>query len=197
MTLKTLTRKLGLLAVLGLTSAAALAQQTKTVDFGQTTVQLSSTFTNALQSLQVSLGTVSPTHVYFGTASFPVTGGALDLDTAAGNILHSGGLTLEAGGIEVSLQSFIIDTTGSKPVLTGLVAVNNKLLGRLPLFNLALPPGVTLPLQLQGGFILQLDNVGVTLSPQAAAALNAVYSIKAFKAGLDIGTANVFAIVTP
>jgi len=41
-----------------------------------------------------------------------------------------------------------------------------------------------------------LSGVGVTLDPGAAAALNGVYSITAFAGGLDIGTAEVVAIVT-
>jgi hypothetical protein len=196
MSFTSLARKTGILAALCLMSVAAFAQQTKTVDFGQTSVALSSTLTSALQSLNVSLGTVSPTHVFGGTATFPVTGGAIDLDTALANILHSGGLTLEAGNTQVRLQSFNIDTTGATPVLTGLVVVNNQLVGRLPLFNLTLPSGITLPLQLEAGFILQLKGVGVTLTPQAAAALNKVFSVKAFTGGLDIGTASVFAIVS-
>lgn len=192
---KLLVKRAGLSALLCLMSVAAFAQKTKTVGFGQTTVKLSSTFTSALKSLDVTLGVVAPTGVYDGAALFPITGGAIDLDTALGNIVHSGGLTLEAGGTQVRLQNFIIDTTGSAPVITGLVVIDNQLVGRVPLFDLALPSGVKLPLGLEAGFILQLNGVGVTLSADAAAALNKVYSVSAFAAGLDIGTADVFAIV--
>lgn len=149
-----------------------------------------------MTSLGVTAGTVAPTRILDGSATFPVTGGAIDLDTAAGNTLHSGGLTLEAGGTEVRLQSFIIDTTGASPVITGLVVVNNKLVGRLTLFDLQLPAGFTLPLKPERGIFLRLEGVGVTLEAQAAAALNSVYSVTAFQGGLDIGTASVFATVT-
>jgi hypothetical protein len=196
MNLKSLTTKAALLTAVLLLGTTAFAQQTKTVDWGLTTVKLSSTFTDALTELSVTPGTVQPTRLINGTVSFPVTGGAIDLDTAAGNILHSGGLTLTAGGIEVRLQSFIIDTTGKSPVITGLVIVSNKLVGRLPLFDLALPSGLTLPLKTEGGIILPLKGVGVTLDAGAAAALNNVYSVSAFAGGLDIGTADVVAIVT-
>ncbi len=173
---------------------SALAQQTVTVNSGTTGVKLSSTFTSALSSLKVSVGTVAPTRIDDGEALFPVTGGAIDLNTAAGNILHSGGLTLTAGGIQTKLQSFIIDTTGTQPVITGLVVVNGKLVGRLPLFNLTLPSGFSLPLKTQWS-TLYLSGVGVTLSAQAASALNNVYSVSAFSEGLNIGKAEVFAFV--
>jgi hypothetical protein len=176
------------------TSTTSFAQKTETVNFGITTVKLSSTFTNALADLKVTPGTVAPTNLRNGVVDFPITGGAIDLDTAEGNILHSGGLTLEANGIQVRLQSFIIDTTGSTPVITGLVVARNKLVGRLPLFDLAVPSGIT-PLHPRYGVVLELTGIPVSLDPTAASALNTVYSIHAFAGGLSIGTASVDAIL--
>ena len=170
-------------------STNAAAQKTETIEGGRTTVALASSFVSALGSLGVTPGTVSPTRLSDGSVNFPVTGGAIDLDTAASQIVHSGGLTLTAGQTKVTLQSFIIDTT-SAPVLTGLVSVNGKLLGRLPLFDLALPNGITLPLKPRDGQ-LTVKNVGVTLNSAAAGALNSVFHVSAFKGGFGIGTAKV------
>lgn len=175
-----------------LSATGALAQNTVTIAGGVTTVTLAGSFVSALGSLDVTPGTVYPTLLQDGKVGFPVTGGAIDLDTALGQILHSGGLTLTAGKTEVTLQSFIIDTTGSKPVITGLVSVNGTLqsFGRVPLFDLALPSGLTLPLDPKYGE-LGLEGVGVTLDAAAAGALNSVFDVTAFTAGFDIGTANV------
>jgi hypothetical protein len=167
------------------------AQQTKTLFTGRTSVKLSSTFTSALTDLNVSVGRVFPTEVENGSVGFPITGGAIDLDTASGNILHSGGLTLKAGDVKVALQSFIIDTT-AKPVITGLVVVNGKLVGRLPLFDLTLPAGFSLPLHLKENRLV-LKSVGVTLDATAAGALNGVFNVNAFTPGFPIGTAQVVA----
>ena len=176
------------LAMLVSTSHAS-AQKTETIESGRTTVALASGFVSALDSLGVTPGTVSPTRLRYGTVNFPVTGGAIDLDSAASQILHSGGLTLTAGQTDVTLQSFIIDTTGT-PVITGLVSVNGRLLGRLPLFDLALPSGITLPLKPHDGQII-LKGVGVTLDSTAAGALNSVFHVSAFKGGFGVGTAKV------
>jgi len=167
----------------------ASAQKTETIESGRTTVALASGFVSALGSLGVTPGTVSPTRLHHGTVNFPVTGGAIDLDSAASQILHSGGLTLTAGQTDVTLQSFIIDTTGT-PLITGLVSVNGKLLGRLPLFDLALPSGITLPLKPYDGQII-LKGVGVSLDSTAAGALNSVFHVSAFKGGFGVGTAKV------
>jgi hypothetical protein len=167
----------------------ASAQNTETIDGGRTTVTLASDFVSALGILGVTPGTVGPTELYNGRVNFPVTGGAIDLDTAVSQILHSGGLTLTAGQTKVTLQSFIIDTTGA-PVITGLVSVNGKLLGRLPIFDLALPGGITLPLDPHHGRII-IRGVGVTLDSTAAGALNSVFNVSAFQGGFGIGTAKV------
>ena len=175
-------------------ATVAIAQNTRTIHSGRTSVKLSSTLTTALTDLNVKVGDIDPTEIEESTATFPITGGAIDLDTAAGNILHSGGLTLSADGTKVRLQSFIIDTTTATPMLTGLVVVNGKLVGRLPLFDLSLPAGFSLPLHLAEGRLV-LSGVGLTLDAQAAAALNAVFKVSAFKGGLAIGTASVKASV--
>jgi hypothetical protein len=167
----------------------ASAQKTETIEGGRTTVALAGGFLSALESLGVTPGTVSPTRLHNGTVNFPVIGGAIDLDTAVSQILHSGGLTLTAGPTKVTLQSFIIDTTGA-PVITGLVSVDGKLLGRLPLFDLALPGGITLPLKPREGRII-LKRVGVTLDSTAAGALNTVFHVSAFRGGFNVGTAKV------
>jgi hypothetical protein len=200
MNVKRIAAKVGLVVASCLMATTAFAQNTRTVEGGLTSVKLSSTFTDALESLHVTPSTVSPTRLCDGTATFPITGGAIDLDSAAGNIVHSGGLILEAGGTEVKLQSFIIDTTkttAGAPVLTGLVIVNKKLVGRLPLFNLVLPAGFSLPLRAEGEFLLQLKDVGLTLTSTAAGALNSVYGLKpgTIPANLQIGTASVFAFL--
>lgn len=169
----------------------ATAQQTHTIYDGRTSVKLSSPFTGALADLDVAVGTIFPTELEDGSVDFPVTGGAIDLDTAAANILHSGGLTLKAGDTQVRLQSFIIDTTGKVPVITGIVVVDNALVGRITLFDLTLPSGFTLPLHLDNHHKLSLSGVGVWLDPGAAAALNSVFHVSAFKGGLSVGTATV------
>jgi hypothetical protein len=187
---------IGLIMVVFFTlSMAARAQNTDTVEAGRTTVTLASSFVSALGSLGVTPGTIGPTELRGSRVDFPITGGAFDLDTALGQVLHSGGLTLTAGSTEVRLQSFIIDTTGSAPLITGLVVVDKKLVGRLPLFNLALPSGFTLPVKPEHNAFRE-EGIGVTLTTTAASALNTVFGVTALSGGLDIGTAGVFALLS-
>jgi hypothetical protein len=182
--------RLALMAVLAL-ACTAFAQETKIVESGETTVALSSGFLNALQSLGVTPGVISPTQLNGTTVNFPINGGALDLKTALGNIGHSGGLTLSAGGTVVSIDNFTIDTTGKSPVITGLVVANGTLVGRITLFDIALPGNFKLPLTQSRSVLIDLQGVTVTLDGAAANALNQAFNTSAFKAGFGIGTARV------
>ena len=200
MNLKRITPKLGLVVALCLMATAGFAQNTKTVDAGLTSVTFSSAFNSLMQSLGIAGGTVAPTRNHQGTANFPITGGAIDLDTAQGNITLSGGMILEAAGTQLRVQSIILDTTtttSGAPVLTALVIVNNALVGRLPLFAVTLPAGFSLPLKAEGGLVLNLKDVGLTLTPTAATGINSVFGLApgTVPAGLSFGTANLVAFV--
>jgi hypothetical protein len=157
--------------------------------WGSTNVDLSSGFLNALTSLNITPGTLFPTTLRGTRVNFPITDGTLDRQTLRGEIVHNGGLRLTRGNTKVKLKSFIIDTTGSGIVLTGLVSANGTVVGRIPLFNLQLPSNLS-----SGNFSFDrvtLNGVAVTLRPEAASALNSVFQTNAFVAGFGIGTANV------
>jgi hypothetical protein len=194
MNLRPAISRASLVSLVLLLPMSALGQHTVTIEAGRTTVTLASSFVSALGSLGVTPGTVEPTELNGDRVNFPITGGAFDLDTAIGQVVHSGGLTLTAGSTEVRLQSFIIDTTSTTPEITGLVVVNGKLVGRLPLFNLSLPDGVRLPIKPEDS-VFHEKGIGVTLSSTAASALNSTFHTTALAGGLEIGTANVIALL--
>ncbi|NJK52291.1 MAG: hypothetical protein HC936_04715 [Leptolyngbyaceae cyanobacterium SU_3_3] len=177
-----------LVAVLSFGTPASAAP-TEPLTGGRTSVQLSADFVNALVSLQVAPGVVGRGTLDKGVASFPISGGAIDLGTVKAEIIHRGGLSLKAGNTTVELTDFIISTLGEKPVLTGLVTVNDSLAFRAPLFNLGIT-GVTPPLAPKDDRLV-LSGVEVTLTAEAAGALNQVFGVTAFKEGLPIGTARV------
>jgi hypothetical protein len=188
--IKRMMKSLALTAVLAL-ACTAFAQETRIVESGETTVALSSDFLDALNSLGVTPGVVTPTQLNRTTVNFPINGGALDLKTAAGNVGHTGGLTLSAGGTVVAIQNFTIDTTAKSPVITGLVVANGTLVGRINLFDLALPKNFKLPLVEYRATLVDLSGVAVTLDGAAATALNQAFKTNAFAAGFGIGTARV------
>lgn len=184
------------LAVLGLVLTMSGSAQTVPIASGRTSVTLSSEFLGALTALQVRAGTIGQGRLAGTVLSYPITQGSMDARNARGEVFHTGGLSLEAGTTtRVQLLNFTIETTGNSPVLTGLVVVNNAVVGRLPLFALQLPAGLTLPLSPRGGALVELNGVGVVLAKDAADALNGVFNVTAFTQGFRIGTASVRALI--
>ena len=155
---------------------------------GGTTVQFSNEFGGALNALNIGVGRITPGPVIRRSATFPITSGSIETDTLRGEILHSGGLKLFRGTTVVKLESFIIDTTGDGIIITGLVSANGNVVGRIPLFDLTLPAADSI---VAGVSRVVINGVAVTLRPEAAGALNAVFETEAFSAGFPIGTASV------
>jgi hypothetical protein len=71
-----------------------------------------------------------------------------------------------------------------------LVAVNDDLVGRIPLFNLSLANA-----QVDGSlFGLTIKGVAMSLTVEAANALNAAFGVAAFVEGFNVGVAAVEAL---
>ena len=185
---RTIALAISVLLLLG-SVGSAVAAPTAQVAGGRTWAQLSTDFLGAVESLGLHVSPIGPGSLRRGVASFPIPGGALDLANARGDIFHTGGLTLRAGATEVRLLNFVIDTQDA-PVLTGLVVVNGDLLGRVPLFDLALGAAPELKRSL-----LVVGDVDVTLTSVAADALNDVFAVDAFQAGFPIGEAAVLTFI--
>jgi hypothetical protein len=188
---------IGVLAALTLSGPALSAPTTDVLAAGGTTsVQLSEELIAALSSLQVQPGVTNGSSLSpEGLANFPISGGAIDLGTVKAELTHRGGLSLSTAQTNVKLTDFVITTVDNKPVLTGLVIVNDDLVLRAPLFNLALP-AVQPPLNPRG-IVLKIPDVGVALTSEAASLLNSTFGVDAFTPGFNIGTADVQAFVHP
>jgi hypothetical protein len=158
---------------------------------GVTSVQLSMDFIDALGSLNLTPAALAPGTLSEGVARFPIAGAGLDQATLKGDVFHVGGLSLtNEGGTIVQLFNFIIDTTGEQAVLTGLVAIDDDLVARVPLFNLDLTNAQVKP----SPFSLAIRNVAMSLTADAATALNNAFGVNAFAEGFNIGTADVTAL---
>lgn len=176
-----------LVGILSLSISTAWASPTAQLGGGRTTVNLNPDFVAALVSLGVTPSPITPgtLNLKRGTISYPIPGGVIDTSSLKGDIYHNGGLGLEVPGTKVSLLNFIISTTDT-PVLTGVAAVNNDVVDRIPLFDLDLSAA---SVDVTRWGVLKIDNVGVTLTAPAADTLNAVFNVSAFYQGFPIGTA--------
>jgi hypothetical protein len=178
------------------TTVAAKAQQATTVEYGRSILVFNPAFTSGIAGLGATLGGVGFSSVdSTGTIVFPVVNGVVDLQTGSGEVQHLGGISVNANGIAMRLQNFVIDTTKA-PVLTALLVVNNQLIGRIPLFDLVVPPGTSLPLPTTVG-VLQLNGFAVTMDPTGAATINGIFGAPAVYGGQPVGTLNLYAVLSP
>lgn len=196
----TKTRRLALALIGSLAVAhAASAEPSVQLESGATTVRLSRDLLTALQSLGVAPGAVSPGELEVtetgASLIFPIPTGELDAAGPLLEIVHSGGLTLTAGDTRVALTTFIIENLGGSLQLTGVVKANDSIVGRIPLFDVALTlaPEVVLPSGNSSGRI-KVKQAKLTLTATAADALNGAFGLDGvFTPGFRIGTAFITA----
>lgn len=168
---------------------------------GQSTtrVALAPGFVSALGTLGVTPGGLEAGNLAVAstgaTATFQIPSGRVDFSNLRLQILHTGGLTLRAGSITVALTDFVIENFAAGPRLTGLVRVNDTIVGRLPLFTITLsgaPEVKSFDATEGGGTIGTLTVRGrLTLTMEAARALNSTFGVSAFMRDFVIGDATV------
>src|SRR5271168_410636 len=176
---------------------AQTPSQTPSVDFGRTTVQLSSGFVNSIQGLGAVITDLHNNPLQNNSFTFRAVAGALDLTTSAGEVEHSGGLLINAAGSTARIQNFTLDTSNpTGPVITAEFIFNDHFVSRMPLFNVQPPAGISLPFQLQSG-VLQVNGLGLTLASATATALNTLFGAQVVQAGTNIGSANTYVVFSP
>jgi hypothetical protein len=184
-------KKLSLVAFLlaiafTLFATSARAQDICVVNGGRSTVTLNFGLIFTLAKDNIGLAGTDSSQRTLGFINFPITSGAINLDTSAGQILHSGGMIFTSGTTTVTLDSLIVDTLSDSPSVSALVEVNGKFVGRVKLFDFVLPSSLTLPIvPNQGAFYL--SGVQLTLDEEAVTALNQAIGYKAFGAGAEFG----------
>jgi hypothetical protein len=152
---------------------------------GWTTVALDPATAGVLTDNGVAVAPVGTAKAGVSGVSFPITWGKVATDTLAGRIAHRGGLSLTAGDTTVTLRRFVIDTTSGK--LSGVVFVGDQRVGRIPLFTIDAGNVQTVLVKR----FLRATDVQLSLTGQAAAALNDTFKVNLFAEGLAIGTAKV------
>jgi hypothetical protein len=171
--------------------------QTPSVDFGRTTVQLSSSFVNSIQGLGAVITDLHNNALQNNAFTVRATGGAVDLTTAAGEVQHTGGLLVNAAGTILRIQNLTLDTSNpTNIVITADYIINDHFASRIALFNVQPPAGFGLPLQLQSG-VLQVNGLVLTLAPATASTINTVLGGQFVQAGANIGTANTYVVFSP
>jgi hypothetical protein len=149
---------------------------------GETRLALDPAAGAALASLGVDVGPIAPASAGAdGSLAFPIDSGSVRTRDLAGFVVHDGGIRLSAGGTELRLTRFVIDTF--RGVLTAKPGTGK----RIDLLRLDL----SAPQVAVDGDRVTVGNVPASLTRTAAAALNATFGVTAFTEGLRLGVATV------
>jgi hypothetical protein len=148
---------------------------------GATSLALDPGAASALQSLNITPGVIAPATAGSAGLSFPITGGTVDAATLAGEIAHSGGITLTRGSTVVELRDFTIGIDDT-PALSALVGGQRVEILTLDVANVR---------RAASGRTVTVSNVVAKLTAAAANALNQAFGTTAFQEGLTLGTATV------
>lgn len=153
---------------------------------GSTTLRLNAATAQVLTDNGISVTPASEARVRKGGIAFPVQGGLLNAKTLAGRVTHSGGLTFTAGGKDLTIRDFTINTRKKQ-----LSAYVDEAGARVPVLNLNLAKAKVKVTKKH----LTVSHVRARLTAAAAGALNSYYSTDLFKGGLKIGTATLRASI--
>jgi Htaa len=148
---------------------------------GETTVLVLDAGTaKVLTDNKVEVAPVDPAAPEGDGIGFPITGGSVDSESLAGTIEHSGGLRFSAGGTDLDVTDFVVDTEAGALTATAGGA-------DVPLLALDLSG---LQRTEEGGAIVA-SGIKATLTPEAATALNDTFKVQLFEQGLAIGDVTV------
>lgn len=166
-----------------LPKAYVLGSAAVTLQTAATRVTLDPGTADTLTKLGVAVAPEGAAKAGASTIQFPVTnaGGKIALTAP---ITHSGGLTFTAGGKSLTVGDFTIDPRA------GLLYAERTPVGRLPLFKVDLSGATTAT----PGIQVVLSGAKLSLTADAAGALNSTFGVTAFAENLAIGTAQVVAL---
>ena len=160
------------------TTTAAPAPLTLTGE--GTTLTLDAGTAKVLTDNKITVAPVAPATAGDDGITFPITGGSVEAESLAGTIDHSGGLKFTAGGTDLELTDFVIDTTAGTLTATAGGA-------QVPILDVDL---MGLERSDDAGTIV-LEGITVTLSADGAKALNDTFGVTLFTEGLAIGDVTV------
>jgi hypothetical protein len=160
------------------TTTAAPATLTLTGE--GTTLALDEDTAQVLTQNDIQVAPIAPATAGAGGITFPITGGQVDAETLAGTIEHSGGLRFSAGGTDLDLTDFVIDTAAGTLTATAGGA-------DVPILDVDL---TGLQRSEDAGTIV-LEGITVALGAEGAAALNDTFGVSLFEAGIPIGDVTV------
>ncbi|WP_217914637.1 HtaA domain-containing protein [Miltoncostaea marina] len=151
---------------------------------GTTTLTIADELSRTLSDSLITLLPFAPATAGDAGIAFPIGGGSLLADRPAGDVHHLGGLVFVRGDTELVMTALVLDADGRQ-----VTAIAGG--GVLPLLDLDLASVRTSGDAREVTFA----GIGARLTAEGAIALNGVFGVNAFRAGLPVGALTIRALV--
>jgi hypothetical protein len=161
---------------------ATMAEEAETLSLvgEETVLVLDPSTAEVLAENDVTVEPIDPAAPSGDGIGFPITGGEVDAESLAGTIEHSGGLRFSAGGTEVELTDFVVDTNAGTLTATA---------GDAELRTLSLDlAGLDRSMDDE---VIVARGIEASLTADAANALNDAFGVDLFERGLPMGDVTV------
>ncbi len=148
--MKSTFRALVFVSTLALSGAAAFAQSsdpTANIQQGKLSFSLNSDLMSSLTTSGISVAYKGYSNSARKGIGFDVVAGTMDLANGVGEVASAGSLTLTQGASQITLKSFMLDTSSATPFLSAIVLVNGRSAGRQSVFQLVSANPFAAPLQ--------------------------------------------------
>jgi len=172
--------------------SVAFASPTARITSGTTTVALTRSFALATHGTGIFASLGAPASQRNGLLRFKIREGQIDTVNLRGELIHEGGIRFSNGTNLIEFYNFILDTTGSTPILFAFVRKNNSVVGRLPLFTIRFVD----PILSRSYRYITLPNSPMILRGEAASILNDAFNTNIFNTHTEVGTADITARLT-
>ncbi len=195
--MKTFLGKLGLIALAALTPVALHAQQARSIAYGRTTITFAPALGQTLGGAGVVVSDLAGMPLQNGVLNLTTVDGVIDLNTALGDFVFTGGFQLSAAGQTVRVQNLAMETSNpTSSVITGQVVYNGTVIGpRQAIFAVNAIPAATLPLAPQNG-TLTLNGLSLGLSAGFVNLINGAAHQTVISTATQVGAANIYAVLS-
>jgi hypothetical protein len=178
-------------------TAVPVSTGTADIKFGTTVLTFSDTVATGLDTAEVVFKKAQPARINpgKGTLTFVASGGAIDLANAKTEIINSGGVIMTKGEATVTLLDPIVELSeaSAEPTvakISATVVVNGASQGRKDLFNIS-GTVLTAPVIVPHNRKITAKDLNVTLTSEAATALNTALGITVFTSDTAAGTVDI------
>ncbi len=183
-------------AAVALLAPAALHAQTELIVYGRATIVLAPAVMQQFAALGVRVTDLSRAPIQNGTNILPALEGAIDLQTAANEVVYAGGYQIKIAGATIEIRNLTLDLVGSSAVFSGIVIENGTFVGREAIFAISPQGPPSLPIVPEHGTINH-NGLSLNFEQPFVNLINSAVANSGLNTTTPIGTLDLYSVLAP